>query len=117
VPIAFGPLWAGYFTEMTEVFLADLGGEVTSRCQLQTVMARQAAKAVDRQDYGTDYRPDMFQSLNEILAGLWEEKEAMTGVPDDDLAYRVVDELDERIDLGGVLSELVREELRHNEGR
>jgi hypothetical protein len=94
VPCGFHPLWGGFFTLMLEEFLMDLGEEVCEAHPTLVVVARQAAKACDYQGYGTDYRLDMLQNLNKILASLWEFKDEI--VVDDELADRVKRRIDMR---------------------
>lgn len=98
VPVGFHLLWKGYFPEMVEVFLTDLGEEVTSKNQVYVALARHAAEVCDDQGFGTDYKLEFVAELNKILERLWEAKEAMTGEPDDDIGDRVLDEIDRRIE-------------------
>lgn len=80
-PITFGPFFERFYAAMVEEMLLDIGEGVCAQQPTRVVAARQAAKAVDHQGYGTDYRLDMLESLNRVLASLVEYKDEFDGRP------------------------------------
>jgi hypothetical protein len=68
VPI--GMHWPGFYAEMVEELLIDLGPKVVDDQPARVALARHTAKLVDEQGFSTDYRLDSLDALNEVLASL-----------------------------------------------
>jgi hypothetical protein len=65
-----GMKWAGFYRDMLDEFLLDLGAEVVEAHPALVEMARHAANLADTDGYSLDFRLDALDSLNVVLAAL-----------------------------------------------
>jgi hypothetical protein len=68
LPIGFK--WPGFFTDMVEVLLIYSPRNVIDERSGQVALARWAAKEIDDEGYSSDWRLDMYDALNKVVASL-----------------------------------------------
>jgi len=65
-----GMKWPGFYRDMVDEFLLDLGAEVVAAHPGMVEIARHAASLADTDAYSLDFRLDALDSLNVVLAAL-----------------------------------------------
>src|SRR6516225_9301750 len=65
-----GMKWPGFYRDMLDEYLLDLGAEVVEQHPALVEMARHAATLADEDSYSVDFRLDALGALNVVMGSL-----------------------------------------------